>query len=360
MGKLLTFSISLEGSNTWEDFGADYGTSVIVVSAKIDNPVVKTDTVDINTGDGALDFSEAQGLHYGNRNIEVVLRKIAGSTYDFDIFRRTYLGQVVKCRFEEVTPTAGRYYYYGRLVDIVDDYRTDFRAITLTIDAQPFRRSVDAPSSVVATVNATSSLMPATSSATIETVASVGTMQYSYVDDYPAKSINTFISGGSSAQDHGTLYLTVSGLEPGKAYNFYIGGVTNGGSVTIRNATKDGTIIKDKIKGAAAEDPAFTTVSSTIVLCFNVVGGNTQFSYVSLFLADFTSVHLDNNGDKVETPTYKAMAQDVVVNVNGKRIVLYAGSTSNPYFTIPRGGCDITVTGESAGSLVLTYEQEML
>ena len=100
-------------------------------------------------------------------------------------------------------------------------------------------------------------------------------------------------------------------------------------------------------------------MSSTIVLCFNVVYGNTQFNNISLFLADFASVHLDN-GDKVETPTYEALTQDVVVSVNGKQISLSAGSTSNPYFTIPRGGCDITATGETAGILKLSYEQERL
>lgn len=93
MGKSLVFSIRLDGSNTWKTFSADNVTPVIVVSAKIDNPVVKTDTVDINTNDGVLDFSEAQGIHYGNRNIEVTLRKIAGSTYNFDEFRRKYLGR---------------------------------------------------------------------------------------------------------------------------------------------------------------------------------------------------------------------------------------------------------------------------
>ena len=355
MGKLLTFRMRLHGASTWDEIVPETGNQVVVVSATINNPAVKTDTVDINTYDGVLDFSDAQGIHYGNRNIEVTLRKIAGSTYDFDALRRKYLGQMVDCRFEV---TSG-YYYYGRLTDIVDDYQQDFRTIMLTIDAQPFRRSAGGKTKVNVTVNAAGSLMPATSSATIETFASLGTMQYSYVDDYPAKSITTFISGGSSTQGYGTLYLTVSGLEPGKVYHFNVGYATNGGSVTIRDATKNGTIIKDKIKGNALDDPEFTAVSSTIVLCFNVASGNTRFSFISLFLSDFTSVHLDN-GDKVETPTYEALTQDVIVNVDGKQILLSAGSTSNPYFTIPRGGCDITATGETAGILKLSYEQEIL
>ena len=356
MGKSLVFSIRLDGSNTWETFSADYGTPVIVVSEKIDNPVVKTDTVDINANDGVLDFSESQGLHYGNRNIEVTLRKIAGSTYNFDTFRRTYLGRMVNCRFEEVTPTTGRYYYRGRLVDITDDYKADFRTITLTIDAQPFRRSVDGETKVNVTVNAAGNLMPATSSAAITTETTNGTMQYSYVDDaYLGKDVVIYLPGSVFNPTNGTLYLTVTGLAANKKYKLLFAAPTNVGNITIRDASKTGTILKGALKDSAE----FTTMSSTIVLCFNVTFGNTQFNNISLFLADFTSVHL-NNGDKVETPTYEELTQDVVVSVGGKQISLSAGSTSNPYFTIPRGGCDITATGETAGILKLSYEQEIL
>lgn len=356
MGKSLVFSIRLDGSNTWETFSADYVTPVIVVSAKIDNPVVKTDTVDINTNDGVLDFSEAQGLHYGNRNIEVTLRKIAGSTYNFDTFRRTYLGRMVNCRFEEVTPTTGRYYYRGRLVDITDDYKADFRTITLTIDAQPFRRSVDGETKANVTINASGNLMPATSSATIETVASLGTMQYSYVDDkYLGKDMIIYLPGSTALPRDGTLYLTVTGLTANKKYKLAFASPTNAGNITIRDASKTGTIIAAALKDATE----FTTISSTIVLCFNVTFGNTQFNNISLLLSDFTSTHLIN-GDKIQTPTYEALTQDVIVNVDGKQISLSAGSTSNPYFTIPSGGCDITATGENSGILKLSYEQEII
>lgn len=356
MGKSLVFSIRLDGSNTWETFSADYGTPVIVVSEKIDNPVVKTDTVDINTNDGVLDFSEAQGLHYGNRNIEVTLRKIAGSTYNFDAFRRKYLGRMVNCRFEEVTQTTGRYYYRGRLVDITDDYKLDFRTITLTIDAQPFRRSVDGETKVNVTVNASGNLMPATSSATIETVASLGTMQYSYVDDmYLGKDMVIHLPGSTALPRDGTLYLTVNGLTANKKYKLLFAAPTNAGNITIRDANKTGTILKGALKDSAE----FTTMSSTIVLCFNVTFGNTQFNNISLFLSDFTPTYLIN-GDKIQTPTYEALTQDVIVNVGGKQTTLSAGSTSNPYFTITSGGCYITATGETAGILTLSYEREML
>ena len=352
MGKLLTFRMRLHGESTWDEIVPETGKQVAVVSATINNPATKTDTVDINTNDGVLDFSEAQGIHYGNRNIEVTLRKIAGSTYDFDALRRKYLGQMVDCRFEV---TSG-YYYYGRLTDIVDDYQHDFRTITLTIDAQPFRRSVTGKTKVNVTVNAAGSLMPATSSATIETVASLGTMQYSYVDDkYLGKDMVIYLPGSTALPRTGTLYLTVTGLTANKKYKLAFAATTNAGNITIRDASKTGTILKGALKDSAE----FTTMSSTIVLCFNVTFGNTQFNNISLLLSDFTSTHLVN-GDKIQTPTYEALTQDVFVNVDGKQTTLSAGSTSNPYFTIPRGGCDITATGETAGILKLSYEQEIL
>ena len=356
MGKSLVFSIRLDGSNTWENFSADNGTHVIVVSAKIDNPVVKTDTADINANDGVLDFSEAHGLHYGNRNIEVTLRKIAGSTYNFDEFRRKYLGRMVNCVFEEVTQTTGRYCYRGRLVDITDDYKADFRTVTLTIDAQPFRRSVDGETKAYVTINASGNLMPATSSATITTETTYGAMQYSYVDDtYLGKDVVIYLPGSIVNNPTGTLYLTVSGLTANKKYKLAFAAPTNGGRITIRDATKDGTVIKSDIEGGEE----FTAMSSSIVVCFNVKFGNTQFNNISLFLSDFTPTYLIN-GDKIQTPTYEALTQDVVVSAGGKQISLSAGSTSNPYFTIPSGGGYITATGETAGILTLSYELEML
>lgn len=356
MGKLLMFQIALLESDTWDVIDPNSGSNVAVVSAKINNPVVKTDTVDINTNDGVMDFSEAQGLHYGNRKIEVTLRKTSGSTYDFDEFRRKYLGRMVKCMFEEVTQTTGQYYYYGRLIDISDDYKSDFRTVTLTIDANPFRRSTFAPITTNVTINASGNLMPATSSATITTETTNGTMQYSYVDDaYLGKDVVIYLPGSVFNPTNGTLYLTVTGLAANKKYKLLFAAPTNVGNITIRDSSKTGTILKGALKDSAE----FTTMSSTIVLCFNVTFGNTQFNNISLFLSDFTSTHLIN-GDKIQTPTYEALTQDVIVNVDGKQTTLYAGSTSNPYFTIPSGGCDITATGETAGILTLSYEQEML
>lgn len=352
MGKLLTFRMRLHGASTWDEIVPETGKQVVVVSATIDNPATKTDTVDINTNDGVLDFSEAQGIHYGNRRIEVTLREIAGSTYNFDEFRRKYLGQMVDCRFEV---TSG-YYYYGRLTDIVDDYQQEFRTITLTIDAYPFRRSAGGKTKANVTVNAAGNLMPVTSSATIETVASLGTMQYSYVDDkYLGKDMVIYLPGSTALPRDGTLYLTVTGLTANKKYKLLFAAPTNAGNITIRDASKTGTILKGALKDSAE----FTTMSSTIVLCFNVTFGNTQFNNISLLLSDFTSTHLVN-GDKIQVPIYESLTQDVVVSVDGKQTSLSAGSTSNPYFTIPRGGCDITATGETDGILKLSYEQEML
>lgn len=353
MGKLLTFMMRLHGASAWDEIVPETGKQVAVVSATINNPATKTDTVDINTNDGVLDFSEAQGIHYGNRNIEVTLRKIAGSTYDFDALRRKYLGQMVDCRFE----TTSGYYYYGRLINIVDDYQQDFRTVTLAIDAQPFRCSVTGKTKANVTIDEAGSLMPATSSATIETETTGGTMQYSYVDNnFLGKDVVIYLPGSFFTKQTGTLYLTVSGLTANKKYKLLFSTPTNQGSITIRNAAKTGAVIKADIKSGEE----FTALSSTVVLCFNVKFGNTQFNNISLLLSELTAPSHLVNGDKIQMPTYEALTQDVFINVDGKQITLSAGSTSSPYFTIPRGGCDISAAGESAGILKLLYEQEVL
>ena len=130
MGKLLTFRMRLHGASTWDEIVPETGKQVAVVSATINNPATKTDTVDINTNDGVLDFSEAQGIHYGNRNIEVTLRKIAGSNYDFDALRRKYLGQMVLSP-EEIAEILGK---IDRLTKFAEDIKDS--ALTKALDGE--------------------------------------------------------------------------------------------------------------------------------------------------------------------------------------------------------------------------------
>ena len=212
MGELLTFMMRLHGSSTWDEIVPNTDKQVVVVSATISNPTVKTDTVDINTYDGVLDFSSVQGIHYGNRYIKVSLRKTNGSTYDFDALRRKYLGQVVDCRFD----TTSGYYYYGRMTAIEDDYQQDFRTITLTIDANPFRQPVSGATTVEIPVHNTSDLMPSfptspnISSGSDETG---GIVKYRYTKNSSGShDISMSVSGSATK---GYVYLTVTGLAAG-------------------------------------------------------------------------------------------------------------------------------------------------
>lgn len=357
MGKLLTFMMRLHGSSTWDEIVPDTGKQVAVVSATIDNPAVKTDTVDINTYDGVLDFSGVQGIHYGNRDIKVTLRKIAGSTYDFDALRRKYLGQIVDCRFE----TTSGYYYYGRLTDIEDDYQQDFRTITLTIDANPFRQPVSGATTVEIPVYKTGDLMPASQGdANIDTYAIGGIVNYSYMEN--SSGSHDISMSLSKPATKGYVYLTVTGLTAGSKYNLDVKGIYGNSYITIRAGSKTGDIIgESEIK----QSTTFTSPSTSVVLVFTTWSGSARFLFVSLSLAQWTSTHIDG-GDRVVSPTYLARAYNINIDVfdeNGNSVsaVLKKNTSMNPYFVIPRGGADVIATSrERSMTLEIQYMKERL
>ena len=359
MGELLTFMMRLHGSSTWDEIVTDTDKQVVVVSATIGNPTVKTDTVDINTYDGVLDFSSVQGIHYGNRNIEVTLRKIAGSTYDFDALRRKYLGQIVDCRFE----TTSGYYYYGRLTDIEDDYQQDFRTITLTIDANPFRQPVSGATTVEIPVYNTSDLMPASqevANITTGTDATGGVVNYSYTENScGSHDISMSVSGPATK---GYVYLTITGLTAGNMYILDVNGVYGNSYITIRDGSKTGDVIgESEIK----KKTKFTSPSTSVVLVFTTSSSNARFLFVSLSLAQFTSTHIDG-GDRVVSPTYLPLGYNINIEVfdeNNSSIstVLKKNTSMNPYFVIPRGGADIIATADGkSGTLEIEYMKELL
>ena len=358
MGELLTFMMRLHGSSSWDEIVPNTDRQVVVVSATISNPTVKTDTVDINTYDGVLDFSSVQGIHYGNRYIKVSLRKTNGSTYDFDALRRKYLGQIVDCRFE----TTSGYYYYGRMTAIEDDYQQDFRTITLTIDANPFRQPVSGATTVEIPVHNTSDLMPSfPTSPNISSGADAtdGVVKYKYAENSSGShDISMSVSGSATK---GYVYLTVTGLTAGSKYRLEVKGIYGNSHITIREGSKTGNVIgESEIK----ESTTFTSPSTSVVLVFTTSSSNARFLSVSLSLAQFTTTHIDN-GDRVISPTYLPRGYNINVEVSdGNRIitstVLKANTLTNPYFIIPRGGADILATAEVTGILEIKYMKELL
>ena len=359
MGELLNFMMRLHGSSAWDEIVTDTDKQVVVVSATIGNPKVKTDTVDINTYDGVLDFSSVQGIHYGNRYIKVSLRKINGSTYDFDALRRKYLGQVVDCRFE----TTSGYYYYGRLTAIEDDYQQDFRTITLTIDANPFRQPVSGATTVEIPVHNTSDLMPFSmtgNNTSSETDVTGSVIKYKYAESSRGgHDISMSIVGTATK---GYLYLTITGLASGRKYKLVFKGTYGNCYITIRNGSKTGQIIGES---EIRRPTTFNSPSGgTIVLVFTTLSSNASFMSVSLSLAQSTKTHIDN-GDRVVSPTYLPRGYNINVEVSdGNRIitstVLKANTSTNPYFIIPRGGADILATAEANGTLEIEYTKELL
>ena len=359
MGELLTFMMRLHGSSTWDEIVPNTDKQVVVVSATISNPTVKTDTVDINTYDGVLDFSSVQGIHYGNRYIKVSLRKTNGSTYDFDALRRKYLGQVVDCRFE----TTSGYYYYGRLTAIEDDYQQDFRTITLTIDANPFRQPVSGATTVEIPVHNTSDLMPSSQASpniSSGSDADFAIVKYKYTENSSGShDISMSVSWPAT---QGYVYLTITGLASGSKYKLGFKEIYGNSFITIRDGTKTGAIIGES---EIRTPTTFTSPpSGKIVLVFTTSSSNASFLSVSLSLAQFTTTHIDN-GDRVVSPKYLPRGYDINVEVSdGNRIitstVLKADTLTNPYFIIPRGGADILATSAGGGTLEIEYTKELL
>lgn len=355
MGELLTFMMRLHGSSTWDEIVPNTDKQVVVVSATIGNPEVKTDTVDINTYDGVLDFSSVQGIHYGNRYIKVSLRKTNGSTYDFDALRRKYLGQIVDCRFE----TTSGYYYYGRLTAIEDDYQQDFRTITLTIDANPFRQPVSGATTVEIPVHNTSDLMP--SSQASPNISSGTNVIYRYTKNLiSGHDISMSVSGSATK---GYVYITITGLTAGSKYKLGFKKISGNSYITIRDGSKTGTIIGES---EIREPTTFTSPSGgTIVLVFTTSSSNASFLSVVLSLAQSTTTHIDN-GDRVVSPKYLPRGYNINVEVSdGNRIItstiLKANTLTNPYFIIPRGGADILATADGkSGTLEIEYTKELL
>ena len=358
MGELLTFMMRLHGSSTWDEIVPNTDKQVVVVSATIGNPTIKTDTVDINTYDGVLDFSSVQGIHYGNRYIKVSLRKTNGATYDFDALRRKYLGQIVDCRFD----TTSGYYYYGRMTAIEDDYQQDFRTITLTIDANPFRQPVSGATTLEIPVHNTSDLMPSfPTSPNISSGADEtgGIVKYKYTaNSSGSHDISMSVSGPATK---GYVYLTVTGLNAGSEYKLDFKEIYGNSYITIRNGSETGNIIGER---EIRRPTTFTAPSSAIVLVFTTSSSNASFLSVSLSLAQFTTTHIDN-GDRVVSPTYLPRGYNINIEVSdGNRIitstVLKATTLTNPYFIIPRGGADILATSAVGGILEIEYMKELL
>lgn len=358
MGELLTFMMRLHGSITWDEIVTGTDKQVVVVSATISNPTVKTDTVDINTYDGVLDFSSVQGIHYGNRYIKVSLRKTNGSAYDFDALRRKYLGQIVDCRFE----TTSGYYYYGRLTAIEDDYQQEFRTITLTIDANPFRQPVSGATTVEIPVHNTSDLMPSfptSPNISTGTDATDGVVKYKYTKNSSGShDISMSVSGSATK---GYVYLLVTNLVAGNEYKLDFKEIYGNSYITIRKDSTTGNIIGER---EIRNPTTFTSPSGAIVLVFTTSSSNASFLSVSLSLAQFTTTHIDN-GDRVVSPKYLPRGYNINVEVSdGNRIitsaVLKSETLTNPYFIIPRGGADILATSEVGGILEIEYTKELL
>ena len=136
---LLGFKYRLSGAAAWITLPAD----VVVKRRTVKGPRVKTNYANIPNVNGVLDYSEAIGLYYDTKTVEVSLLGAANSTYDFDGLRRAILGRKLDFQFSDDAKAFNEAYYHtGRVVEIEDDFRQDFRTVKLIMDCDPLRKPV--------------------------------------------------------------------------------------------------------------------------------------------------------------------------------------------------------------------------
>lgn len=138
---------------------------IIMVSRSIDNEAAKTNFVDLPTAyDGTYDMTGVNGLRRADKTIKIkfryvyrydleAIKKVCNHPFelirygDLELFKRLYLGRAIYLRFgdeEEFT------WHVGRLVSMTDDYEGMFRTFEITIQAWPYRRTLQKTSETLA------------------------------------------------------------------------------------------------------------------------------------------------------------------------------------------------------------------
>ena len=139
------FKIRLHGETNWERIATRVNAQnipLILGEYEIESPEAKTDYVDVNGIDGVLDFTEAAGLHFDMRDITVELISKKRVCFDFNSFKRKYLGQIVDVAFWE----SDSHYYTGRLSISADNHARIRRALQIKINADPFKYPISGKS----------------------------------------------------------------------------------------------------------------------------------------------------------------------------------------------------------------------
>ena len=371
---LLGFKYRLSGAAAWITLPAD----VVVKRRTVKGPRVKTNYANIPNVNGVLDYSEAIGLHYDTKTVEVSLLGAANSTYDFDGLRRAILGRKLDFQFSDDTKAFNEAYYHtGRVVEIEDDYRQDFRTVKLIMDCDPLRKPVSGAYIGTVNVYSLSAVNLLTGNETI-LYADQGAGGWHTIQDPNAKSYAD--SGGSEititvTKDSDTVNADAVAMLPevfiktpvslvaNKTYTFQCDSPNGTARLELEYKSTDGEQIHKKREfdknGQVAITASDLTVTSggkvhTLSAAYIVLTAKTMAStsFKNMWFAESVEAGSLQNGDAPVTPMFSTEIETgkAWIFVNGVKTEWRAGEKQPlPTFVLREGSNDIyIVTSEGA------------
>ena len=385
---LLGFKYRLSGAAAWITLPAD----VVVKRRTVKGPRVKTNYANIPNVNGVLDYSEAIGLHYDTKTVEVSLLGAANSTYDFDGLRRAILGRKLDFQFSDDTKAFNEVYYHtGRVVEIEDDYRQDFRTVKLIMDCDPLRKPVSGANIGAVNVYNLSAVNLLTGNETI-LYAGQGAGGWNTIQDPNAESYAD--SGGSeiTIAYSGTVYTGIATMLPevsietpvslvaNKTYTFQCDSPNGTAHLELEYKSAAGERVRKKREfdknGQVAITASDLTVTSggkahTLSAAYIVLTAKTMSStsFKNMWFAESVEARTLQNGDAPVTPVFSTEIETgkAWIFVNGVKTEWIAGEKQPlPTFVLREGSNGIyIVTSEGAtfGSSAYTqvsYERLIL
>lgn len=314
----------------WEWVVPSTNAQVVISLFEIKGPEVKRDTIDLTSVDGVIDYSDVLGLHFTNKTIHFKLRGIADSTFNFETFRRKYLGQLVELSRETVRQTG--YVHKGRVVSIDDSGREDFRELDVVIDAEPYRYPLGGKVAVTVPLIPSTSLL--TGSEQITRAGASSSSGLSRVTGYDT-------SGGTKATvdqdpEHDfdesfcpdiEIKLPISLV--GRYYFFHADTINGYCKILDRSGSIPSEVETDA-------NGVFKASSSSIwVKLASKTSAPAVFDNIGFHMTN--SNYTQTIGDRNEVPTFPARDKDMIVWVNGKKVLVKAGETENPYIVLRAG-----------------------
>lgn len=385
---LLGFKYRLSGTAAWITLPAD----VVVKQRTVKGLRVKTNYANIPNVNGVLDYSEVMGLYYDTKTVEVSLLGTANSTYDFDGLRRAILGRKLDFQFSDDTKAFNEAYYHtGRVVEIEDDFRQDFRTVKLIMDCEPFRKPVGGAHIDTVNVYSLAAVSLLTGNETV-LYAGEGAGGWNTIQDPNAESYADSSGSEITITYSGTVYTGIAAMLPevfiqtpvslaaNKTYTFQCDSPNGTAHLELQYKNTAGALIIKKREfdknGQVAIAASDLTVTSggkvyTLSAAYIVLTAKTMAStsFKNMWFAESVEAGTLQNGDVPVTPVFQKEIETgkAWIFVNGVKTEWIAGEKQPlPTFVLREGSNDIYIIaseGATFGSGAYTsvsYERLVL